>query len=429
MKKIILLLTICLSIFSISAQPLVNYYSKGNVKLVNDKNYGIGNSFEKIWGNNASANDRASLIVLSDGATVVNIAGKHYKFNADGKFAKEIILKNSNGKVVDNRKIKGYVGNQQFTNLDNMGKMICTDMDGNYVKTLTLNYMESNMVSMGNGKIAVVGWAIWKNKFRDFISIVDYQTNKEKIIWDKFTNQDEWGVIMMSSEDIEKNNENDIRKSPAYFLNLRNFPNFGYSYFTKGQGFFLEKRPIITFTNNELAVALPFEGKINFYDPQGNLKKTQKIEWKANTVSVEEQKRVLKDAIEKFRNSELPTQKNVTAEDSKKAREIIIQEREAQLQNIKEPIVLPLLASVIKDSDGNILFFEFPKETGGNLFHVWVYKNGGEFVCKSSFACDNYDLAITPDKIVFHNGYLYALQTKKDSSDKTMQLVRFKLEN
>jgi hypothetical protein len=66
---------------------------------------------------------------------------------------------------------------------------------------------------------------------------------------------------------------------------------------------------------------------------------------------------------------------------------------------------------------------------GGNKFNVWVYQNGGKFVCQSSFVCNDYDLVISPSKMVFHKGYIYALQTLKNAKGNPLRLVRFKVGN
>ena len=415
MKKIILFFWIISISIGVAAQSLLDTYQQGKVKLTPDKTYGVGNNFDEIWGNAQSRHN--SLIVLSNGSVIVNTKGKHYRFTPNGKFEKEIILKNSSGKELQNRPIQGFINNQFFTNLDNMGKMICTDMEGKYVKTLTLDYMASDMVTMKDNKIAVVGWVIWKDRFRNFVSIVDYNTNKEKIVWDKFTDRNSTAFTASS---------NKMRQvSRAYIQEIRSFPRYGYSYF--GVDRHIGKRPVIEFANNELVVALPSEDEIRFFDNQGNLKATKKIEWKANVISVEEQKRVLKEAIETHRKTALHITNGISEEDAQEARSRILKEKEELLSNIKTEITLPHLTSVIKDSDENLLFFEFPKKSGNNLFHVWIYKNDGKFACKSSFVCDEYNLSITSSRMVFHEGYLYALQSLKN--EKTLRLVRFKLEN
>ena len=102
---------------------------------------------------------------------------------------------------------------------------------------------------------------------------------------------------------------------------------------------------------------------------------------------------------------------------------------EIDLNKISEPIPLPGFSTIIKDSEGNILFFEYPKEDNANRFNVWVYENGGKFVCQSSFVSDEYNLEINPSKMVFHNGYIYGLQLLKNTNGVPLRLVRFKVTN
>jgi hypothetical protein len=102
---------------------------------------------------------------------------------------------------------------------------------------------------------------------------------------------------------------------------------------------------------------------------------------------------------------------------------------EEDLQKIKDPIPIPAFSTIIKDSDGNLLFFEYPKEENANRFNVWVYENGGKFVCQSSFVCDDYTLQINPSKMVFHKGYIYGLQQLKNAKGVPLRLVRFKVSN
>jgi len=112
-----------------------------------------------------------------------------------------------------------------------------------------------------------------------------------------------------------------------------------------------------------------------------------------------------------------------------KALESMIKQMNEDLNRITTPIPVPVFSNIIKDSDGNLLFFEIPKNAGENKFNVWVYQNGGKFVCQSSFECDDYDLSITPAKMVFYKGYIYALQTLKKADGNPLRLVRFKVGN
>jgi len=105
----------------------------------------------------------------------------------------------------------------------------------------------------------------------------------------------------------------------------------------------------------------------------------------------------------------------------------MISEMEEDLHNISTPLTKPSFSTILKDSDDNILLFEIPEEKNANVFHVWVYQNGGQFVAECTFVCDEYDLNISSSKMVFHDGYIYALQTLKEAEGNPLRLVRFNL--
>ena len=131
-------------------------------------------------------------------------------------------------------------------------------------------------------------------------------------------------------------------------------------------------------------------------------------------------------AIEKYKNSKSESLWG-PSDERKAAWEFMLKEMETDLTKISEPIPMPVFSTIIKDSDGNILFFEYPKEENANKFNVWVYEDGGKFVCQSSFVCDEYNLTINPSKMVFSNGYIYGLQLIKKATGIPLRLVRFKV--
>ena len=199
MKKLIYAVLLLVFTTPVPAQKLIDLYKKDSVRLVPDTQYARNNDWDKIFRSyydtlyGKPMGNRKSLIVLPDGSVVVNHAYRNYytKFSPEGKFEKEFTIKKSNGDTFQNPKnIAGIVNNNTFfTGLDNMGNMVCFDFNGNYIKTLKLNYMTRQMIGLPGGKIAVVGWVIWKTKFRDFVAIVDYNTNEQKVIWDHFTDR------------------------------------------------------------------------------------------------------------------------------------------------------------------------------------------------------------------------------------------------
>ncbi|MBE9466792.1 MAG: hypothetical protein IMY72_00560 [Bacteroidetes bacterium] len=420
MKKYIIILAITIIQFPLFSQNLISKYKAGTVKLVPDNEYAKTNDWNNVFRSyydtlyNQPMGNRKSLVLLPDGSIIVNHAYRDYrtKFSPDGKFEKEFVIKKA-----EHKSIKGVINdNTLFTDLDNMGKMTCSDFNGNYKKTLTLNYMTKNIIALNNGKFAVVGWVIWSDKFRSFISIVDYETNKEKVIWEKFTNRS-----CSSREKVIKKRQPFNYKIKLKKGGLISCTTMPYSKST-GKGI----PPQIATIDNELLVAIPNTGEIFVYDLEGNQKSKSEIDWQNNIISVEEQKATQQKAIDKYKS--YISKGGEEVQENMDAYKQMFSEMEEDLINIKTPLAKPSFSNIIKDSDGNVLFFEIPEEKNANVFHVWVYNQIGQFSTKCTFICEDYELNISSNKMVFKDGYIYGLQTLKETNGNPLRLVKFKLE-
>jgi len=423
MKKITFALLIAFFAMSVSAQKLIDVYKKGTVKLQPDAEYAQGNNWDKVFETYSDTlygkpmGNRKSLLLMPDGSVVVNHAYRNYytKFSSDGSYDKEFGVKNNGGQQFKKvNAIQGIINNNTFyTGLDNMGKMLCFDFNGNYTKSLKLDYMTKQMIALPNKKIAVVGWVIWEKKFRDFVAIVDYETNSQKIVWEHYT------------ERCPQNNGCKLFNY-GYSFKERGAFSINTMPYTKEIG--MTSPPQISSVGNQLIVAIPTTGEILVYDLEGKMKSKDKIGWATNYLSVNEQKEIHQKAIDRFKTSNPFFASWVSPEENKQAYEQILQRMVADLTRISEPIPIPVFSTIIKDSDQNLLFFEFPKEEKANKFNVWIYENSGKFVCQSSFVCDEYNLEINPSKMVFHNGFIYGLQVAKNSKGVPLRLVRFKIQ-
>ncbi len=186
--------------------------------------------------------------------------------------------------------------------------------------------------------------------------------------------------------------------------------------------------PIVANVGDELVVAIPETGEILIYDLDGKLLSKQNIDWAKDYVSVEEQKEIQRNAIERYRNIKEPRFVEwASPEENRAARDYLVREMEKDLEKISKPIRMPFFSTLIQDSDDNLLFFEFPKEEGANKFNVWVYQDGGQFVAQSSFHVEGYELEIKNSKMAFHDGYLYALVKKKGAEGVPLRVMRFEL--
>lgn len=417
------------------AQKLLDRYKSGTAKLVADTDYAKGNDWDEIFRTyydtiyNKPMGERKSLKMMPDGSVIVNHEYRDFfsKFSSNGQFEREF---SATGKVGVQKKynfeIKGVINNNTFfTDLDRLGNMLLLDFDGNYKKKLKLDYMSSQMIALPNNKVAVVGWVLWQEKNREFISIIDCNSGEQHDIWERF---------------LDRKSMQDYKDNRPIFHYTRKLESGGLMSFTSMpfanmSGF--AKAPKIASIGDNLMIAIPATGEILIYDLEGNPVDQGKIDWNRSSITVDEQKEIQRKAIEKLkdpshnRSSYYVGPQNEKAQwesDQQNAIEQIIPQMEEDLENVNDPIPLPYFSTIIKDSDDNVLFFEYPKEKGQNKFNVWIYNKGGEFLCQSRFVCDDYDLQINPDKLVFHNGYIYGLQIKKNVSGVPLRLVRFKLE-
>lgn len=388
-----------LTLTPVTAQKLLDLYKSGTVKLVADPTYAQGNDWNTVFSTyrdsirDSHVGARKSLVLLPDNSVIVNNTYRNFytKFDAQGRFVKQFNLTTTKGKVF--KKTEPILGvldqNMLFCAIDDPGNMYVVNNNGTWLKTLKFTFMDRQIIALPQRKLAVVGWTLNDKETSSLVSLVDYTTNTQKIIWER-------------------------RKA-------RIFPVMPYYLFSI-------EEPIVASVGDKLMVVDVKAGEMLLYDLNGKRLGQTPINWRGELISVEAQQAKLRktmEAIEKF-----PIDKprdNYTVEELTSFKSQSLANLQRELDNVRTPIVEPSVATVIKDSDGNLLFFEYPKTKNGNNFHVWVYANGGEFVCESTFVCDDYDLIINPDRMVFKDGYLYSLQNLKNATDIPMRLVRFKL--
>jgi hypothetical protein len=249
-----------------------------------------------------------------------------------------------------------------------------------------------------------------------FLALVDYETNKEKIIWSR--------------------SEPKISRDQPFPSS--NSPSFTYTFNTKDGGAIAVSTmpyvkhsnrkidPQITTIGDNLILVNPSNNMMKIFDFNGKLKGEKILDLEEKFLSVEKQKAIQRKAIERY--TEYLKNNDEKVQKYKEGFQKIIHEMIRDVDRIKNPIRKPSFTNIIKDSDDNILFFEMPELKGDNSFKVWVFKEEGKFVTQCRFVCDNYNLNISSSKMIFRDGYLYALQVKSNENGNPLRLVKFKLE-
>lgn len=394
MKRTLLFFVLAIaSCFQIDAQVIT---------LIPDDTYGAGNNWDKIFDTYYDTFDgrpyglRKQLIVFDDGKTMVSHAtrNRYSLFDENGKFLKDITLHfaDKNKKPRNLQPVEGKLGDLYFTKANNTGDIYLFDEKGLIVKELKIKYQALEMLTLDDHHIAICGGTSWTNKWRDFVSILDTKTSKEKILCEAF-------------EDMTS------KKSKDYFIYTESRRND-----MKGQW-------QIAKVDGKLIVSNPMDGLVRTYDYNGKKISERLLDWEPQILSVEEQIALQNDRIQNLKDG-LP---QVTDERMLPRYKELISCYENGIQHIKEPINMGWFTMAIRGNDDSILFFGDAEEAGKNTFHIYSVVKG-QSISENTFQCKEYDLAITKKRFVSHNGFYYGVQVLKDCDGMPLRLVRFKVE-
>lgn len=248
------------------------------------------------------------------------------------------------------------------------------------------------MLTLDDSRIAIYGGCSWSNKYRNFVSILNVNTGKDKIVCDAF-------------EDFVK-----PLKDTDYYVVAEGI--------RKGRTADLH----IATINGQLVVSTPIDGLIRFYDCNGNKVSEKKVDWQPTVLSVEEQMKMQREEIKSSKEEALQNKSEMETSYYEK----FIPLCEEGLKHITKPIDMGYYTIAIQGVQDNILYFLNPSESGKNQCRAYSVSEG-KTVEQCTFTSDEYDLAITKNRFVFFNGYLYGIQELKDCDGMPLRLVRFEL--
>ena len=379
MKKLLLIITILFASYIIDAQT---------INLVKDDSYAVSEDFFDALGQAGTLYNVKKLTVFDDGTAMISHTNenRYSLFDENGKHLKdiEIYYEDAKKKPFNLQPVFGKINNLYFTGNNSQGIIYFFNDNGLIVKEITVDCSVYNMITLNNNDIAFYGGTSWKTKWRDFVAILDVNTGKYKIIFDYF-------------EDISSKNDD-------YYIYAKAHVN---------------KRPEILKVNDNLIVAIPQEGVLKVFDFAGNKVSEHKLDWKPKILSVEEQKKIQADAIAKYKQEAADTENNPDLFKD------FISRLENGMDHITQPLSLSKFTLAIKGNGDNIIFFEYAEESGQNSFHTYSVGQN-KTISQNSFQCADFDLSITKNKFVIHNGYVYGIQKVK-GSDNELRLVRFEM--
>ena len=418
MRTILLTILIMAVCHSAKGQNLLSLYKGGQVILEEDKSYGAVNNWKEVffdidygWERHSDGKNR-DIAIAPDGTVFMSHRSRHSIsiYDRNGNYVKDFGRKG--GKESDfvyMPFVAGVLDGKYVVTYAVDGRMLFFDLAGNWVKTHPLQYMPLEAAMLRDGKFAILGHTSWATKTRTLISIKDYQTGTEKIVWDHFVDRPEVTKSTSSGQAAT------ATASPAE------------------QQVYVRPR-IMSDRDGNLVIVLPGNGDVKTYSPDGRLLKSYKLDT-GERMKITQQDR--EDYSKRFRESASFSEKraNETTDQAMKERYLRTAEQTRELaakylDAEKYPGYLPALSQAMLDSDGNLLIFLFTSEKDQNLFNVYAYDKDGGKIGESSFFSPDYNLDFSSTKFIFHAGSIIGVQfLREPDSQVPLRLVRFKLKN
>lgn len=419
MKKFILAIVLLLAFQLVNSQNLAEIYKINKVKLEEDPTFGAKNDWKQVFYDVSATRDQGmdgmnkAIIVAPDGTIFMSHHSRHSIsiFDKDGNYVRDFGKKG--GKESDfiyMPTVIGIMDGKTIVTTAVDGRMLFFDLNGNWVKTVRLDFLPLGNAILKNNKIAILGHTSWTSKYRMFVTIKDIETGKEKIIWDKFSEGTH------SNEIVVKHKEGG--------MSTLSLP-YTHSGFTRPQ--------LLTTKEGNLAMAFRETGEVKIYSPNGELIKSFTVSaGERLAVTQQDREEYYKKAVEQIKAMEAAKEK---ADEKQKVKmeESITQQKE-QIKKYLDPSLypekLPTLSQVMFDSDNNLLVYSFTKDKGENQFWVYTYSPEGQKIAESSFASDKYNLNFSSSKFQFFKGNIIAVQTLVDQkAEVPIRLVRLNLKN
>jgi hypothetical protein len=440
MKKAILtfLISGLLTGFS-DSQNLLDIYKKGPVKLIPDKTFGANNNWESLFSLyfdtlNIMEGEREEykrIIVAPDGSVFMSHKNRYeiWKFGPDGNFVKKFGTKGGKASQFPYLpSVEPVVDDKYVFTTDANARLKFFDLEGNYFKSITLNYMTRSFQPTLNGEILLEGNVMWKKTDSKYISYdwrhiivsLNLYSGAERIIYSVFENADHKILNTTNPDSMLFILPADIPDNKIYLPNYINF-----------------KRPVFTLLKDGRFILSNREnGQVKVFDKVGKEINSFKLDITPTKITE-------KDVLENYemlgqRLIKATEQINTSTTISDNRKQVMINQNKKTLGTLERykdignyfPH-LPYFSNIIVDSEGNLLVFEFTgnDDAVSNIFNVIAYDSTGKKIARTSFICDDYDLSFSESTFVISKGYVYAVAKLKNSTGMPLRLVKFRISN
>ena len=365
--------------FSLAAMAQPNNYNAKTVKLIPETDFLPQADWGALFYDDSQSDDASRIGVLNEFA----LGPQEQIFVCNrGKYSLSILDKEGrivktfgkqgykNGEFVNNPRLEGILSDKLVVVSDAQGRINFFDLQGNFVKLITIDFVPRDIYPLQSGNLIVWGGVpIHGNRSKDVIAELDYASRKYSIIYENTTSNAQANIIIIP----------------------------------RGQGLVSYGAP---YAQGQKMVRVTADDQIILADNQ------------STTITI------FKKENGKYRESSFPIQANriiINPEDKQEfyenLKENLVENKldvsyaEKALAEGFYPEYLPYFYNVLTDAQNQVLFFIFTNEQGED-YAFEAYSPEGKLLGKSEFKIEGYDLLAQKQHFRFANGFLYTLALK-----------------
>ena len=289
----------------------------------------------------------------------------------------------NNGEFVNNQDFNGILKNKLLVVSDNQGRINFFDLDGNFVKLITIDFMPLNIFPLKSGNLIVWGHVPVKgHQSKDVLAEIDYASGKYKVFYEKTESNKQPDKIVIPTE------KSMIAVGAPH---------------SRGRTMIrvTDDDQIIVGKNNTDLVQV--YSKVNGKFQESNFRiKTDRIK-----ITQQEKEEYYQNFKEKLAKKGIDT----SYAEKAKAKDFY-------------PDYLPNYYNMIVDNENNSLFFIYTNNMDED-YAFQAYSLDGDFLGKSEFKIEGYDLLSKMSSFKFKDGYVYA-RALKQNADYPMRIIKCK---
>jgi hypothetical protein len=309
--------------------------------------------------------------IVHDGSVFISDRSKFTitKLDKNGKVVKTFGKQGwNNGEFANNQNLDCIYREKLLVVSDNQGRINFFDLDGNFVKLITIDFMPHQIFPLKSGNLVVWGFVPWKGNSKQLLAELDYENGTYKQFYETLVPYDKKVRIKIPTDN---------------------------GVIAIGSPYSAANRKVRITNDDKIIFAKNSEEHVTVLTKKNEKWETSEFKVGIKPIPIEDSER--EEYYEKFKQQLIEK-----GHDPKYA------------EQIKEPGFypehLPYYYNLIVDGNSNCLFFVYSNENKDHLFQA--YTIDGKYLGESEFKIEGYDLMSKLGYFTFIDGFVYTLALK-----------------